>query len=390
MATDQPQPLSAPQPGCVEYILDGGMGKYMQTIGLPVNTRLWSAHALIESKYHSLVLRAHREYLEAGSNVITTSNYAVIPGYLRKENKGEQIEPLTKLAVQLAQKARLQFLAAQTDQSPAIRIAGSIPPLVESYRPDLRLSEQDSIRVYRQIIGALAGVDLFLIETMGCIDEAVYALKALELEQSHAQQKKEVWIAFALRSDGLLHSGESMDEVFDRLEARFAQQNVRIVALNCCAPETVSHFFEKRGFNNKSMQIMERFDIGLGIYPNALKMAQMSEWTLQEGGAMAIRDIAPVVLQKQFVDSWLEQHDVAMLGGCCGFEPMHIRHMAEALQERRDKSGDSGNESDIDDTKSCSASPYYIVRVMAQLPLVLIQCLVFVVLIYAMAHQDSC
>lgn len=317
----------------VEYILDGGVGKYMQTIGLPVNTQLWSAHALIESKYNPLVVRVHKEYLEAGSNVITTSNYAVIPGYLRKVNLSEQIEPLTKLAVKLAQKARTEFIAQQTAETKHIRIAGCIPPLMESYRPDLRLSEEESVRIYRKIIGALSGVDLFLVETMGCIDEAVYALKALESAQALHTEQKDVWLAFALTSDGLLHSGESVDEMLSRLEDSIATQNVRVVAFNCCTPESVSYFFEHRGFNEKSERIMTKHGVRLGIYPNALDMAKMSEWTLEQSGVMATRKIAPVVFQERFVDVWLKQHDVAMLGGCCGFEPRHIRHMVNALQQ---------------------------------------------------------
>ena len=61
----------------------------------------------------------------------------------------------------------------------SIKVAGSIPPLAESYRSDLVGPFQDNVLQYRVIVSSLLGyVDLFLCETMSCILESKAAVTA--------------------------------------------------------------------------------------------------------------------------------------------------------------------------------------------------------------------
>ena len=61
----------------------------------------------------------------------------------------------------------------------SIKVAGSIPPLAESYRSDLVGPFQDNVLQYRIIVSSLLGyVDLFLCETMSCISESNAAVTA--------------------------------------------------------------------------------------------------------------------------------------------------------------------------------------------------------------------
>ena len=45
-------------------ILDGGMGQALLEKGLKPKGSLWSATALIEKKYHQLVIDAHLDFIE--------------------------------------------------------------------------------------------------------------------------------------------------------------------------------------------------------------------------------------------------------------------------------------------------------------------------------------
>ena len=54
-------------------ILDGGMGQQMLAKGLQARGSLWSATALIEKKYHQLVVDTHLDFINAGANVIVTN-----------------------------------------------------------------------------------------------------------------------------------------------------------------------------------------------------------------------------------------------------------------------------------------------------------------------------
>ena len=72
-------------------ILDGGMGVLLPKLGMPKDPILWSARALVDKQYHPVVVKAHKEFIDAGAGAIITNSYAVIPGYLRKANlEGEE------------------------------------------------------------------------------------------------------------------------------------------------------------------------------------------------------------------------------------------------------------------------------------------------------------
>ena len=59
------------------YIFDGGTGQTLLAKGLkPVGT-LWSATALINKKYHELVVDTHLDFINAGAELIVTNNFAV-------------------------------------------------------------------------------------------------------------------------------------------------------------------------------------------------------------------------------------------------------------------------------------------------------------------------
>ena len=71
-------------------------------------------------------------------------------------------------------------------------VAGSLPPLDESYRPDLVPEEKESIPIYEELIEGLnAYVDIFLCETVSSIAETSNILKAVK---NKAKQDKKIWL----------------------------------------------------------------------------------------------------------------------------------------------------------------------------------------------------
>ena len=56
-------------------ILDGGMGQELLKRGLKPQGSLWSASALIEEKYHELVVDTHLDFINAGADVIVTATF---------------------------------------------------------------------------------------------------------------------------------------------------------------------------------------------------------------------------------------------------------------------------------------------------------------------------
>src|SRR6056297_3425138 len=147
-------------------LLDGGMGQELMARSQQPPSPLWSAQVLLEEP--ELVEAAHRAFLEAGATVITLNAYSATPERLARAGREDLFEPLQARAVELARRARDAVLAGReaTDAtdgavSAPVAIAGCLPPLVASYRPDLSPPADQALAAYRRIVAAQAdGVDL--------------------------------------------------------------------------------------------------------------------------------------------------------------------------------------------------------------------------------------
>ena len=109
-------------------LLDGGMGRELKFRGVNVSTAIWSANGLIEAP--DTVRQIHQDYISAGANIITTNTYGIIRSNLAKEGIEDQFKALNVLACTLAEQARQK-------SETSVLIAGSLPPLAGSFRPDL-------------------------------------------------------------------------------------------------------------------------------------------------------------------------------------------------------------------------------------------------------------
>ena len=187
-------------------VLDGSMGNELLKRAKKPATGLWSAQFLIDAP--ELVKEVHQDYISAGANIITTNTYSTIPSYLSKENKthlmGELIERAGKIARKVVNNSKQEVL-----------VAGSLPPLDESYRPDLVQDISKSIPIYKEIISKLNPyIDFYLCETISSLQETSNVLNAL---LDRPEPKKPIWLSWTLLEDknSLLRSGESIRKVFE-------------------------------------------------------------------------------------------------------------------------------------------------------------------------------
>ena len=151
-------------------ILDGGMGRQLARMGAPFRQPEWSALALLDGP--DWVARAHRSFIEAGADVITTNAYAVVPFHIGDERFAARGRELAALAGRLAREE------ADAAGRP-VRVAGSLPPLFGSYRPDLFVPERAPALLAELVAGQAPYVDLWLAETQSSIAEATAAADAL-------------------------------------------------------------------------------------------------------------------------------------------------------------------------------------------------------------------
>src|SRR5579883_1481352 len=100
-------------------VLDGPLGTELARRGVATPAPAWSAHALDVAP--EVVAAIHRDYVAAGATVHTTNTFRT-----KRRSVGDRWEELLKRAVRIARESVGE-----------LRVAGSIAPLEDCYRPDL-------------------------------------------------------------------------------------------------------------------------------------------------------------------------------------------------------------------------------------------------------------
>ena len=149
-------------------ILDGGMGTLLQNAGMPngVCPEKWAA------ENSALLMNAHKNYIEAGSDIIYTFTFGANKIKLSDYGLSEETVTLNKTLAQTAREA------AGKD----FKVAGDISSCGSLLSPFGDIEFETAVNSFKaQVQGLLeGGVDLFVIETMMDIQEARAALIAVK------------------------------------------------------------------------------------------------------------------------------------------------------------------------------------------------------------------
>ena len=281
-------------------ILDGGMGRELKRIGAPFRQPEWSALALTDAP--EMVVQAHRSFADAGAEVITTNNYAVVPFHIGTERFANEAETLTALAGKLAREAA----------TPGVKVGGCLPPLSGSYRPEWYDADL-AASAYPRIVAALDPyVDIWQAETMSSIVEARSVANAIK------DSDKPFWLAYSLKDDldmevPCLRSEESLEEALElAIECK-----ADAMLFNCSMPEVIG-----RGLayiaplcNKKAPSLLT------GGYANAF--APRDANIKANSGLSTLRDDISTEQYLQIAQEW-KQSGASIIGGCCGIGPEHI------------------------------------------------------------------
>ncbi len=309
-------------------LLDGGMGKELRRIGAPFRQPEWSALALIEAP--DMVLQAHRNFIEAGAEVVTTNNYAVVPYHMGDTLSPERIAELTSLAGRLARQAA-------DDAAHPVRVAGSLPPLFGSYEPDAFDGER-APALYRTIIEALDPfVDVWVAETMSSTAEAAAIADAV---REHGIGRP-LWLAYTLPDQWVdntiaLRSGETIPQIVAAAEKAIAAgAPVEAILFNCSRPEQTSPALARLATAVDDAGL----DVAIGGYANGFPDERgdgyaANEVVLERRGDMDAEDYADVV------GEWV-RHGATIIGGCCDTYPADISALANRFGTVHDRETES-------------------------------------------------
>ncbi|PKH79208.1 homocysteine S-methyltransferase [Pseudomonas sp. Choline-02u-1] len=291
-------------------ILDGGMGRELQRAGAPFRQPEWSALALSEAP--QAVEAVHAAYIASGANVITSNSYAVVPFHIGEARFATEGQALAALAGELAQRAVLA-------SGKSVRVAGSLPPLFGSYRPDLFEADRVSELLTPLVNGLAPHVDLWLAETQSSIVEA------RAIHAGLPKDGKPFWLSFTLKDEDTdevprLRSGEPVTEA----AAVAAELGVATLLFNCSQPEVIGAAIDAARVTFERLGVT----INIGAYANAFP-PQPKEATANDGLDPLRDDLDPPGYLHWALD-W-RQRGASHLGGCCGIGPEHIAVLAQKL-----------------------------------------------------------
>lgn len=291
-------------------LLDGGLGRELRFRGVELPKTIWSAGALMTDP--EVVRQIHLDYIMAGADVITTNTYGVIREDLEKEGIDARFADLNRLACSLA-------IEARDISQRKVLIAGSLPPLKGSFRPDLVGAIDEIEDLYQDQAELLAPyVDLLLCETMSSAAEGRAAAKAA------CRTGKPVWVAWTLHEDysGNLRSGESIGDAISALH----DLPISGLLANCCAPESITKIIP---------QLIASDVDWVGGYANTFAPIPQ-DWTMdgskESDGFLTLRADLDSESYAAHVADWLAA-GATVVGGCCGTRPSYSIKMRKLIDE---------------------------------------------------------
>jgi len=294
------RPVSRP------LIVDGGLATELRERGLTLHERLWSAGVYLERP--EAVERLHRDYVEAGAEVLISASYQMSFAGLEREgwshaDAARALCGSVSLARAAARDANRPILvAASVGAYGATRADGS------EYRGDYGLDVDALVAFHRERLELLAtsGADLLAVETIPSYDEA-RAIHTLLTESDGP----EAWVSFSCRDGKRIADGTPLARAARLLDSC---KRVLAIGVNCTDPRHVSGLIDA---------IREGSDKRVVVYPNSGERwdATTRSWQGDSGGGPFL-DLAA---------EWATK-DVWAIGGCCRIGPETIRELAKLLR----------------------------------------------------------
>jgi methionine synthase / methylenetetrahydrofolate reductase(NADPH) len=287
-------------------LCDGAMGTLLYAQGVFINR----CYDELNHSQPDLIRGIHRDYAEAGAEVLETNTFGANSFRLGRHGLAEQVRELNLAGARLAREA--------IPKNRELYVAGSVGPLGVRIEPLGKTSREEARAAFREQIAALkeGGVDLIILETFGYLEELHQAiLAARDVDPALALVAN-----VTIDDDGNCLDGSS-PETFG---AKLAGWGVDVIGINCSVgPVTMLDAIER---------VRAVTDRPLSAQPNA-------------GMPRAVEGRNIYLCSPEYMASYARKFvaaGVRFVGGCCGTTPEHIRAMRSALSAAGAKDAGKG------------------------------------------------
>ena len=289
-------------------ILDGGMGQELLARGVKPNGTLWSASALLEEKYHELLLKTHLDFIKAGAEIIVTTTFTTRRKRLRENNIENKFEYLNKMAGEIALKTKKKF--------PNILIAGGLPPQNFTYQADNRSEVEIRNNFQEQAKILNPYIDFFYFDVWSSLKEFKCGIEAIK------EFNKPYLIGIHISEGKKLPSGEKISDI-----KKIIDNQLLGIMLSCVSPEN----FQENLNELKSLGVPFGFKINAFVTTNPNPSYAENYLRSKTGNPVEVlgkrEDLTPEKLAK--IAKIFKNAGATILGGCCETRPAHIKELSK-------------------------------------------------------------
>jgi 5-methyltetrahydrofolate--homocysteine methyltransferase len=257
----------------------------------------------------------HREYLEAGADIIETNTFASTSIPQSDYDLEPYVYEMALAGAKLAREAADEY--TRKDPSKPRFVAGAIGPMNKtlSLSPDVNnpgfrsVTFDDVANAYLEQVKAMVdgGVDLLLIET---IFDTLNAKAAIFAIKKYFRDTNQPELPISISGTITDASGRTLSgQTLEAFYVSVMHSRPLSIGLNCALGAQ-----EMRAHIEELSQIAACYT---SAYPNAGLPNAMGEYDEQPEETA------------HFIEEWAENGFVNIVGGCCGTTPDHIRHIAE-------------------------------------------------------------
>ena len=308
-------------------VLDGAMGTMIQKLKFDesdyrgerfknYDILLKGNNDLLSITQPDAILNIHKEYLDAGADIIMTNTFSSTSIAMADYNMESLVHDLNYESAQLAKKAVKEY---DSPDKPRF-IAGSIGPTnkTASMSPDVNnpgfreVHFDDLVVSYFEQISALVdgGVDILFVETVFDTLNAKAALFAIENYNIKNSVSVPIMLSGTLTdASGRTLSGQTLEAFITSV----SHINLLSIGLNCS--------FGAAGLFPYIKKMSLTTDLPISVHPNAGLPNEFGEYD-QSSGQM-----------QNLIKEFLENKIVNIIGGCCGTTPDHISLISEIAND---------------------------------------------------------
>jgi 5-methyltetrahydrofolate--homocysteine methyltransferase len=301
---------------CTPIIFDGAMGTQIQQFGVAESD--FAGHngcnEILSLTRPDVITEIHKGYLRAGANVVETNTFGANRIKLSEYNLDEKAYEINRTAASLARKAVIEACCAH-----ACLVCGTMGPtgilLSSSNRTGVHTFDTVA-KMFGEQAAALVdgGADLLLLETMQDLLEVRAAIAGIHRMLAARAIDVPLQVHATVDATGRMLMGA---DIMAFLGAA-GNMGCDVIGLNC---STGPHEMKRR-----VTDLCAQSNLPVAMMPNAGMPKNID--------GNAVYDMDP----EEFSDILVElvtESGLAVVGGCCGTTPAHIKALAKKLAGKK-------------------------------------------------------